>query len=55
MSIIYIITWRHSDGSGSGAVGAFFTKTEADQMLAILRQFGDRDFAIEAVPCGPLP
>lgn len=51
MNVVYVITWRYSDGSSSGAVSAHASKASAEAMLAILNdQDGIRQYVIETVP-----
>jgi hypothetical protein len=51
----YVITWRHSDGSGSGATAAFTSKDRADVLLKILQQDGMLSYKLEAVPFDSAP
>lgn len=55
--VAYVITWRYRDGSAAGAVGVFWSKESANQMLEVLGKHGDsnRAFSVDAVPCEPLP
>lgn len=47
----YVITWRWSDGSGSGATAAFMDKARAEVLLKVLTADPTgRDYKIEAVP-----
>lgn len=47
----YVITWRYSDGSASGATAAFTDKARAHRLLEILNTTDSvRNFKIEAVP-----
>jgi hypothetical protein len=51
VTVIYVITWRYGDGSGSGAVAGFRTEEAAQNMLAILNQQDSmRNYAIVAIP-----
>lgn len=50
-SIVYVITWRYSDGSGSGATAAFTDKARAEKLVEILDKTDSmQHFKIEAVP-----
>lgn len=52
----YVITWRWSDGSGSGATAAFVHKARADRLLEVLTADPTgRDYKIEAVPFDSAP
>jgi hypothetical protein len=47
----YVITWRWSDGSGSGATAAFVNKARAERLIEVLTaDTNARDYKIEAVP-----
>lgn len=51
MEMVYVITWRYSDGSGSGATAAFTDKSRAEKLVDILLASDSmRNFKIEAVP-----
>jgi len=52
MKIIYVISWRYSDGSASGVVSAHGTREGAEVMLGILADHCDgvRGFSIHEVP-----
>jgi hypothetical protein len=48
----YVITWRYSDGSGSGVVGyAFLSKDSADRWMQGLKDYGDtmKEFKLSQV------
>jgi hypothetical protein len=54
--IAYVITWRYSDGSGSGAVAAFVDMERAEALIRILRDEGaSRDYRLDAVPFDSTP
>lgn len=56
MSVIYVIVWRYSDGSASGAVSAHQTQANAEAMLSILEaQESSRRYAIETIPSEAAP
>jgi hypothetical protein len=46
----YVITWRHSDGSGSGATAVFMDRARAEVMLKILAENSFVTHKTEAVP-----
>jgi hypothetical protein len=47
----YVVTWRWSDGSGSGALAVFMDKRRAERLVEALRaDCTSRDHNIEAVP-----
>lgn len=47
----YVITWRYSDGSGSGATAAFMDKKRAERLVELLAaDTSARNYKIEAVP-----
>lgn len=41
MEKIYVILWKYSDGSNSGAVRAYTTREEADKTMQLLNDHGD--------------
>lgn len=57
MLMVYVVLWRYSDGSASGAVCALWSKSAADRMLKLLESHGDsmKRYEIEAIPCDDLP
>lgn len=57
MLTIYIVSWRYTDGSGSGPVCALWSKPAAERMLEILCRHaaGMKLFHVDAVPCEELP
>lgn len=48
--IAYVVTWRWSDGSGSGATAVFLDRARADALVKILAEGSSRDHKVEAVP-----
>lgn len=47
----YVVTWRWSDGSGSGATAAFIDKKRAERLIEVLTaDTNGRYYKIEAVP-----
>lgn len=52
MSVLYVVTWRYSDGSASGTVSAHRTEACARQMLDILENncSGMRQFDVKVTP-----
>lgn len=53
MKDVFVITWRYSDGSGSGAVCVCQSADMADRLLSILQAASDgamRGFSIEQIP-----
>jgi hypothetical protein len=51
----YVITWRYSDGSGSGATAVFTDKARAERLLEILKADAMRDYKVDAVPFDAAP
>ena len=51
-TIIYVITWRYSDGSGSGVVRAYEQKDEAEEDMKFLDANGNtaKNFYIVETP-----
>lgn len=48
MQTVHVIRWRYHDGSGSGIVGAFRSKEDADSAMELLREHGDMNKLFEA-------
>jgi hypothetical protein len=56
LQIAYVVTWRWSDGSGSGATAVFMDKARAEVLIKVLTaDTASRDYKIEAVPFDAAP
>jgi hypothetical protein len=56
LDVAYVITWRYSDGSGSGATAAFTNKARAEVLVQVLQQdVSMRQYKLEAVPFDAAP
>lgn len=48
---IFVITWRRSDGSGSGATCATMDPKTAERLLTMLQENAPLDYRMELTPC----
>jgi hypothetical protein len=52
----YVITWRYSDGSGSGATAVFVDRHRAEVLLGVLTaDVASRNYQIEPVAFDATP
>ena len=52
MLTAYVVTWRYTDGSGSGVVSVHWTQQAAERLCRILSTHGDtmKTYSVAAVP-----